>query len=76
MLLWFGSLLFNIGDDGRVSELKKTIIFLQEKLGVRIERLRVEVPMAHVKRGAKGKNGYCKTICTKIILLCSTSWWY
>lgn len=23
MLLWFGSLLFNIGDDWRVSELKK-----------------------------------------------------
>ena len=52
---------------------KKTITFLQEKLGVRIERLRVEVPMAHVKRGAKGENGHCKIICTKIILLCSTS---
>ena len=48
MLLWFGSLLFNIGDEWRVSELKKTIIFLQEKLGVWIEWLRVEVPMGRM----------------------------
>lgn len=34
---------------------QKTIIFLQKKLGVPIERIRVEEPMCHVKRGLKGR---------------------
>lgn len=34
---------------------QKTIIFLQKKLGVPIERIRVEEPMCHVKRGLRGR---------------------
>lgn len=34
---------------------QKTIIFLQNKLGVPIERIRVEEPMCHVKKGLRGR---------------------
>lgn len=34
---------------------QKTIIFLQNKLGVPIERIRVEEPMCHVKKGFRGR---------------------
>lgn len=34
---------------------QKTIIFLQKKLGVPIERIRVEEPMCHVKKGLRGR---------------------
>lgn len=34
---------------------QKTIIFLQKKLGVPIERIRVEEPMCHVKKGVRGR---------------------
>ena len=35
---------------------KKTIIFLQKKLGIPIERIRVEEPMCHVKNGLRGRS--------------------
>lgn len=34
---------------------QKTIIFLQKKLGIPIERIRVEEPMCHVKKGLRGR---------------------
>ena len=34
---------------------QKTIIFLQNKLGVPIEHIRVEEPMCHVKKGLRGR---------------------
>ena len=34
---------------------QKTIIFLQKKLGIPIERIRVEEPMCHVKKGFRGR---------------------
>lgn len=34
---------------------QKTIIFLQKKLGIPIERIRVEEPMCHVKNGLRGR---------------------
>lgn len=34
---------------------QKTIIFLQKKLGIPIERIRVEEPMCHVKKGLGGR---------------------
>ena len=34
---------------------QKTIIFLQKRLGVPIERIRVEEPMCHVKKGLRGR---------------------
>lgn len=34
---------------------QKTIIFLQNKLGVPVERIRVEEPMCHVKKGLRGR---------------------
>ena len=35
---------------------QKTIIFLQKKLGIPIERIRVEEPMCHVKNGLRGRS--------------------
>lgn len=34
---------------------QKTIIFIQKKLGIPIERIRVEEPMCHVKKGLRGR---------------------
>lgn len=34
---------------------QKTIIFIQKKLGILIERIRVEEPMCHVKKGLRGR---------------------